>query len=49
MLSAAWHPLRHGGHLVFETRRPERRAWETWTKQRTRPGLEWVFIARRPQ
>jgi SAM-dependent methyltransferase len=22
--------LRDGGHLVFETRRPERRAWEEW-------------------
>lgn len=22
--------LRSGGHLVFETRRPERRAWEDW-------------------
>jgi SAM-dependent methyltransferase len=22
--------LRPGGHLVFETRRPERRAWEEW-------------------
>ncbi|MBQ1075068.1 class I SAM-dependent methyltransferase [Micromonospora sp. C31] len=22
--------LRPGGHLVFETRRPERRAWEAW-------------------
>ena len=22
--------LRPGGHLVFETRRPERRAWEDW-------------------
>jgi hypothetical protein len=22
--------LRDGGHLVFETRRPERRAWEDW-------------------
>lgn len=25
--------LRDGGHLVFETRRPERRAWEEWTVQ----------------
>lgn len=23
--------LRPGGHLVFETRRPERRAWEDWS------------------
>jgi SAM-dependent methyltransferase len=25
--------LRSGGHLVFETRRPEARAWERWNKQ----------------
>lgn len=25
--------LRPGGHLVFETRRPERRAWEEWDAQ----------------
>jgi ubiquinone/menaquinone biosynthesis C-methylase UbiE len=25
--------LRDGGHLVFETRRPERRAWEEWAVQ----------------
>lgn len=35
--------LRPGGHLVFETRRPERRAWEdwaTWTEPEVRdvPG-----------
>jgi SAM-dependent methyltransferase len=28
--------LRPNGHLVFETRRPEYRAWEEWTKD-TRP------------
>lgn len=28
--------LRPGGHLVFETRRPEARAWEGWDDQRTR-------------
>ncbi len=27
--------LRPGGHLVFETRVPERRAWEGWTAERT--------------
>lgn len=27
--------LRPGGHLVFETRRPEARAWETWDRQHT--------------
>ena len=25
--------LRPGGHLVFETRRPERRAWRGWTPE----------------
>ncbi|KKK05411.1 class I SAM-dependent methyltransferase [Micromonospora sp. HK10] len=25
--------LRPGGHLVFETRRPERRAWEEWAAE----------------
>ncbi|MFD5825698.1 class I SAM-dependent methyltransferase [Lentzea sp. NPDC060358] len=28
--------LRPGGHLVFETRRPERRAWEDWSRVRPR-------------
>ncbi len=28
--------LRPGGHLVFETRRPEARAWETWDRQHVR-------------
>ncbi len=27
--------VRPDGHLVFETRRPEARAWETWDRQRT--------------
>ncbi|MBU8859912.1 MULTISPECIES: class I SAM-dependent methyltransferase [unclassified Micromonospora] len=27
--------LRPGGHLVFETRRPERRAWEEWAADTT--------------
>ncbi|SDJ96272.1 Methyltransferase domain-containing protein [Nonomuraea maritima] len=31
-LSAAHDALRPGGHLVFETRVPARRAWETWNK-----------------
>ena len=33
--------LRPGGHLVFETRRPERRVWEGWQVpvQRTRDGV----------
>jgi SAM-dependent methyltransferase len=28
--------LRPGGHLVFETRRPERRAWEDWARSMPR-------------
>ncbi|HEX7303380.1 class I SAM-dependent methyltransferase [Lentzea sp.] len=33
--------LRPGGHLVFETRRPERRAWEDWSRvqPRVRSGV----------
>ncbi len=27
--------LRPGGHLVFETRDPSRRAWEQWTREHT--------------
>ena len=27
--------LRPGGHLVFETRRPERRGWEQWTREQS--------------
>ena len=27
--------LRTGGHLVFETRDPSRRDWETWTPELT--------------
>ncbi len=28
--------LRPGGHFVFETRRPERRAWEDWARAKPR-------------
>jgi SAM-dependent methyltransferase len=36
--------LRPGGHLVFETRRPEARAWETWPGTRGRTDdLEWWY------
>ncbi|WNV75635.1 bifunctional 2-polyprenyl-6-hydroxyphenol methylase/3-demethylubiquinol 3-O-methyltransferase UbiG [Geodermatophilus sp. DSM 44513] len=34
-LSAARAALRPGGYLVFETRRPERQAWRTWTRERS--------------
>ncbi|MBM7774483.1 SAM-dependent methyltransferase [Actinokineospora baliensis] len=40
-LTAARMALRPGGHLVFETRRPERRAWLEWNTHTTRdvPGI----------
>ncbi len=31
--------LRPGGHFVFETRRPERRAWEDWARAKPRVQL----------
>ena len=34
-LRAVGAALRRGGHLVFETREPSRRAWERWTPERT--------------
>lgn len=40
-LRGAHRALRPGGHLVFETRRPERRAWEDWSRAepRVRAGV----------
>lgn len=38
-LHAIARSVRPGGHLVFETRVPERRAWEQWTPDRTRHRL----------
>ena len=43
-LRGIWQALRSGGHLVFETRDPARRAWEQWTPDLTRtitdvPGI----------
>ncbi|MEJ8651812.1 class I SAM-dependent methyltransferase [Streptomyces sp. MS1.AVA.3] len=32
-LKGAREALRPGGHLVFETRDPSRRAWETWNRE----------------
>ncbi|HEX2765577.1 MAG TPA: class I SAM-dependent methyltransferase [Candidatus Limnocylindria bacterium] len=52
-LRAVHAALRPGGNLVFETRDPERRAWEEWTEERTRsttdvPGVgpvtDWVQV-----
>ncbi|MFH9659202.1 class I SAM-dependent methyltransferase [Streptomyces sp. NPDC017248] len=34
-LRGAYKALRPGGHLVFETRDPARRAWEEWTRERS--------------
>ncbi|MFF3492033.1 class I SAM-dependent methyltransferase [Streptomyces sp. NPDC002795] len=34
-LRGAYEALCPGGHLVFETRDPARRAWEEWTRDRT--------------
>ncbi len=35
-----WNALRPGGHFVFETRDPARRAWEGWTPELTRSVLD---------
>ncbi|MFE6338648.1 class I SAM-dependent methyltransferase [Streptomyces sp. NPDC057806] len=32
-LRGAYEALRPGGHLIFETRVPARRAWEEWTRE----------------
>lgn len=32
-LRGAYEALRPGGHMVFETRDPARRAWEEWTRE----------------
>ncbi len=40
VLVAAWRALRPGGMLVFESRRPERRAWEEWTRETTRQVVD---------
>ncbi|MGR6968230.1 class I SAM-dependent methyltransferase [Streptomyces cynarae] len=34
-LRGAHEALRPGGHLIFETRDPARRAWEEWTRERS--------------
>ncbi|WP_425837960.1 class I SAM-dependent methyltransferase [Streptomyces fractus] len=52
-LRGAYDALRPGGHLVFETRDPARRAWERWTRDHTHqvtdvPGVgpveKWVQL-----
>lgn len=32
-VAAARTALRHGGRLLFESRRPERQAWREWTRE----------------
>ena len=39
-LRAVRGALRPGGHLVFETRVPERRAWEEWDRTHTHTRAE---------
>jgi SAM-dependent methyltransferase len=39
-LRAVRDALRPGGHFVFETRDPARRAWQRWTPELTRSVLE---------
>lgn len=39
-LRGAYEALRPGGHLVFETRDPARRAWERWTREHTHRVVE---------
>jgi hypothetical protein len=39
-LGAAREALVPGGALVFEVRRPERRAWEGWTPEATRRHID---------
>ncbi|MFG3161301.1 class I SAM-dependent methyltransferase [Streptomyces sp. NPDC048232] len=39
-LRGAYEALRPGGHLVFETRDPARRAWEEWDREHTHQVVE---------
>ncbi|WP_432100251.1 class I SAM-dependent methyltransferase [Streptomyces sp. WAC 04229] len=39
-LQGAYEALRPGGHLVFETRDPARRAWEEWVREHTHRFVE---------
>jgi SAM-dependent methyltransferase len=39
-LRAIWHCLRPGGRLIFETRVPAARAWETWTRDATYSAVD---------
>lgn len=39
-LRGAYEALRPGGHLVFETRNPARRAWEEWNREASHAATE---------
>jgi len=43
-LAAVHAALRPGGHLVLETRVPEREAWREWTREATREVTEVVGV-----
>lgn len=45
-LAACHRALRPGGWLVFESRDPNRRAWEEWTEARTRSTTEIPGVGR---
>ena len=45
-LAAIRAALRDGGHLIFESRDPDRRAWEEWTEERTRSTTDVPGIGR---
>jgi ubiquinone/menaquinone biosynthesis C-methylase UbiE len=39
-LGALYRTLRPGGHLVFETRDPDKEIWHTWTREQTYKRVE---------
>ncbi|MEV1009213.1 class I SAM-dependent methyltransferase [Streptomyces sp. NPDC049881] len=45
-LAGAYGALRPGGHLVFETRDPARRAWEGWNRADTHRVVELPGVGR---
>lgn len=46
VLTAARQRLRPGGRLVFETRDPDRQAWESWTRAATYRSLDIPAVGR---